>query len=1247
MAPDEQTDRTESNAAEARRDTGSGADAALLTSRDSTDAREIKDAKDTPDTREAGNIRDVQEDVGARDSGVARVLWWKRWLGLPGPPKYRVGEIAGHAWRNYILWPQAWFHLLIFGLLVFAFWINAMNYWVAVIDDAYITFRFSDHFIHGQGLVYNLGQRVEGFTNFTWMVILGVVIGLQGDPMFWAKVLGFVCCVLAMVAVAYFGSAFSRRRDPWNWIGVVPLAASAHFSHWSMMGLETQLQVALLAWTYARFYVEMRDGRAWNLSPVLAALAAMTRIESLYYMTPLAGYALVQIARGALDWRRFLRWGLWAAVLFVPYFVWKYTYFGDLAPNTYYAKKVFHPNHDRGITHIAYFFLGQGGAHKNLWFIPLVIGVLWWRPATLMLLGPLVLNVFYVYHVDGDWMPNLRFLQVGLPFLGMLLVVAVRWVQKFLHDWRGTGLELPEDGGRSGVGWVAAEAVVFGAWIWLLFYKAEAIFAKVLFGSTTVGDVALLVLLLLLALRWTAGWHAGREPQGEGASGAADSHTGVSPPSGLACPAMGDRFTCVAWMGLEWAMFLALGAVAAKAAPILGDLAGVACQDLQLTAYDLGLLGTDPGFAVRKVGLSSYTVFYVAVAILGIGWLIRFVSRGRYARSLVRWPVYAGLGTLLVLAANVQFGINAVYIFGTEPNSYDRQKGWASWDRITATLQSGFSPPLQNVADWMLENCQRNTTIFMSDIGYPMWLNWHMSVIDVDGLVDRVIADAPGVRGNRKSLEDFIEEEIRSAKLRRNLPPEVLQEIEKKAQERLEEQQKEPGQKNAIAQELIEEAKLERPLEDMELQEARRRGTDRYRDARWKFAASYVLRQEPEYMNIFLQHRDQGNPKSEGWPYPDISREVYNSEKFKDLYVEVGTLNKYFASWNHLFRRKDVGAGVPAAEKVERWTEGIRRNPRMPYLYLQLAQALVEAGKSYEGEPRDLLHEAVNRFRGNESFLNQLAQWGREHGDDDLALSAWKASLALRPEQDWLYRQIVEFHLARGQFEEALDTARTAIATSPLERRDVHLLGLLTRVAAKAAEAQRDDVADHAWKLILSAEPTQDWLYRQAAEYYVQTDRIDAAINTVKTGMDRCPGMALPLYLATLFEQADHPQEAEDTLETVSKKNPQATQPLLELGALRERRGDNSSALEAYEKALSIDPANAQAKAGVERLGRRTAPPVPPSAPPPPMPSPTPGATPSPAAQPQPGSAVPANSETKYGPAKSETDYGAAKGPKL
>jgi hypothetical protein len=42
--------------------------------------------------------------------------------------------------------------------------------WVA--NDAFISFRYARNWVEGHGLVFNAGERVEGYTNFLWILLL-------------------------------------------------------------------------------------------------------------------------------------------------------------------------------------------------------------------------------------------------------------------------------------------------------------------------------------------------------------------------------------------------------------------------------------------------------------------------------------------------------------------------------------------------------------------------------------------------------------------------------------------------------------------------------------------------------------------------------------------------------------------------------------------------------------------------------------------------------------------------------------------------------------------------------------------------------------------------------------------------------------------------------------------------------------------------------------------------------------------
>src|SRR5687768_4498707 len=73
-------------------------------------------------------------------------------------------------------------------------------------DDAYITYRYADHLARGLGLVFNAGERVEGYSNFLWTVVLAAVIGAGGDPETWAPALG-AAAMLGALAVTLLAAA--------------------------------------------------------------------------------------------------------------------------------------------------------------------------------------------------------------------------------------------------------------------------------------------------------------------------------------------------------------------------------------------------------------------------------------------------------------------------------------------------------------------------------------------------------------------------------------------------------------------------------------------------------------------------------------------------------------------------------------------------------------------------------------------------------------------------------------------------------------------------------------------------------------------------------------------------------------------------------------------------------------------------------------------------------------------------------
>ena len=53
-------------------------------------------------------------------------------------------------------------------------------------DDAFISFQYARNLVEGHGLTFNPGERVEGYTNFLWTLLISAGIGLGVDPITWS-----------------------------------------------------------------------------------------------------------------------------------------------------------------------------------------------------------------------------------------------------------------------------------------------------------------------------------------------------------------------------------------------------------------------------------------------------------------------------------------------------------------------------------------------------------------------------------------------------------------------------------------------------------------------------------------------------------------------------------------------------------------------------------------------------------------------------------------------------------------------------------------------------------------------------------------------------------------------------------------------------------------------------------------------------------------------------------------------------
>jgi arabinofuranosyltransferase len=311
-------------------------------------------------------------------------------------------------------------------------------------DDAFISFRYARNLARGLGLVYNPGERVEGYTNFLWTVLMAVAAKAGLDVPRAAQVLGTVFSLASLAVVVRLAQALHRgsraaagsRADAL--LPVLPavlLCVSESWAVWAVGGLENVFAgfwVLLAVTAYVRFRQESRRSALATCvaSCVLASLTHPAHtLVALVLGAALAWHAL----RGPGDWRAAAVFAAGFGGLYGTYFVLRATYYASLLPNTFYAKVG---------TSVA--MLQRGGAYWGAIVIafPLLLagcgwaGAQWFRQRTAgssaerrqALPGgvlPALVGAYLLYAlaIGGEAFPALRLFVVPLP----LAAVAAAW----------------------------------------------------------------------------------------------------------------------------------------------------------------------------------------------------------------------------------------------------------------------------------------------------------------------------------------------------------------------------------------------------------------------------------------------------------------------------------------------------------------------------------------------------------------------------------------------------------------------------------------------------------------------------------------------------------------------------------------------------------------------------------------------------------------------------------------------------
>ena len=329
--------------------------------------------------------------------------------------------------------------LAILGLFVFHATLCAFTQ-----DDAYISLRYAQNFAEGNGLVFNPGERVEGYSNFSWTLLLAVFYSLGAPPVLTATWLGILFGVLAIFFAAKLARNLEGGWGPASVITALIVAGNSAFALWSTGGLETALFAFLVTAGLERGYAPGLSPRARLAAPILFLLAAVTRPDGPLIFAAWFGLRALDTVwlKGPSAHPNGVRGLATELAVFVgpllPYAAWKLSYYGELLPNTYYAKAGLSATYvSRGIKYAREFFDGFG-----LWGLAPLLAVLSllrekFSGVEARLLAIWIAYGLYLVIIGGDVLYMHRFWLPVLPLGAVLMARGLTWGASRFASGRG------------------------------------------------------------------------------------------------------------------------------------------------------------------------------------------------------------------------------------------------------------------------------------------------------------------------------------------------------------------------------------------------------------------------------------------------------------------------------------------------------------------------------------------------------------------------------------------------------------------------------------------------------------------------------------------------------------------------------------------------------------------------------------------------------------------------------------------
>ncbi|MCC6261725.1 MAG: hypothetical protein IT311_12770 [Anaerolineales bacterium] len=291
-------------------------------------------------------------------------------------------------------------------------------------DDAFISMRYAWNLAHGNGLVWNRGEYIEGYTNLLMTLLMALAAFMVDEKRYAVFVVQFIGIFFSLGAAFFSLQIFKTFKTNLQTGPLLFAAVLLYYplNYWSLLGMETGLLACLLG---AGVFCSLRYAETLRLKYLIwmtlcFGLAYLTRNDSILFAALSFLYLTQTLKKNA---RAFFAAGLTLSLFPLGQSLFRLYYYGQILPNTYTLKLVGMALDER--LHNGWGFI-QPFLRESSWVLIVAALGLFLKPAKqkFYLFVFFLISIFYQIYVGGDPWTYWRIIAPAMPFIWLLFILA-------------------------------------------------------------------------------------------------------------------------------------------------------------------------------------------------------------------------------------------------------------------------------------------------------------------------------------------------------------------------------------------------------------------------------------------------------------------------------------------------------------------------------------------------------------------------------------------------------------------------------------------------------------------------------------------------------------------------------------------------------------------------------------------------------------------------------------------------------